>query len=207
MWRDESEMTTRISRATLLSRSAKGGLALAVGVTSFESQTAPAKAAGNADDVPYVVLAVAAAQLGAAFYGELSAAKLFDAAEGSYFKRALENERDHYTAMAKALSDAGVTAAQPGDFDITFPRDAFSSRMSSARVGMKLEKIFLGIYLGGVASVQDRQLQSTMARIAASHGEHLGLLRRIARSKPVGASFPAPLSLEEASTALEGFIS
>ena len=77
----------------------------------------------------------------------------------------------------------------------------------AAELGLLLETVFLGIYLGGVASLQDPDTRALFARIAASQAEHLSLFSHIVLDKPIGMSFPVPLSLEDGSAALDPFIS
>jgi Ferritin-like domain len=198
---------TRLSRTQFLSRTAKGGIAFTVSGGALGAGASPAVAAVGQGDVPVVMLAVAAELLGAELYTQLLAAKLFTAHEQRAFERARFNEGEHYAALAKTLADAGQTPAQAGDFDFTFPRGTFSTRNKAARLGMELETIFLGVYLGGVPSLLDSVTRSVFARIAANQAEHLSLFTRIGLDKPIGPSFPLGLSLEEASVALDPFVS
>jgi hypothetical protein len=197
----------RLTRAQLLGRTAKGGAALAVG-GGFLAATTPRASAGIGPvDIPAVTLALAAELLGAEFYTQAVAAKVFGANETRYLKRALANESQHYAATAKILTDAGQTPGEAGDFDFTFPAKGFASRKAAAALGVRLETAFLGIYLGGVTSLQDGATRGLFARIAASHAEHLSLLSQIALDRPIGMSFPVALSVEEGSAALDPFIS
>ena len=198
---------TRFSRAQLLSRTAKGGLALAVGGGVLSAVSSPASAAIGPGDVPEVTQALAAELLGVAFYTQLLAAKVFRADEQKYFARALVNENEHYTAMAKFLTDAGQTPGTADDFNFTFPKGAFSARKPAAELGLQLETIFLGIYLGGVDALQDGLTRSIFARVAASQAHHVSLFSSIVLNKPIGLSFPVPLSLPAGSAALDPFIS
>ena len=197
---------TRFNRAQLLSRAGKGGLALAIGGGVVGAAASPSWAAIGTSDIPAVTQGLAGELLAAAFYTELLAAKVFPANEQKYFLRALFNENEHYTAMAKLLSDAGQTPGTATDFDFTFPTGGFSTKKKAAELGMQLETIFLGIYLGGVAALQDGLTRSIFARVAASEAEHLSVFSRIALNKPIGVSFPVPLSLAEGSAALDPFI-
>jgi hypothetical protein len=195
------------TRAQLLTRTAKGGVALAVGGGVLAGAASTASAGIGAPDIPVVTLALAAELLGAEFYTQALAAKVFSAQEGRYLQRALFNENEHYTATAKILTDAGQTPGQAADFDFTFPPNGFATRKSTAQLGVQLETAFLGIYLGGAASLQDVVTRGVFARIAASQAEHLSLFSRIVLDKPVGLSFPVALSIEDGSAALDHFIS
>jgi rubrerythrin len=193
-----------MTRGQLLSRTAVGGLALA-GLAS--TTASPASAGIGQPDIPAVTLALAAELLGAELYTQALAAKVFDADESRYLRRAQLNESEHYTALAKILTDAGQTPGQASDFDFTFPAKAFATRKSTAEVGLQLETAFVGIYIGGASTLQDPPTRSVFARIAASQSQHLSVFSRIVLNRPVGLAFPAVLSLEGGSAALDPFIS
>ena len=198
---------TGLTRAQLLSRTAASGAALAVGGGLFAAGASAAAAGIGPADIPAVTLALAGELLGAEFYTQALAAKVFDRQESRYLGRALFNEGEHYTATAQILTDAGQTPGQAADFDFTFPAKAFASRRSTAELGLQLETAFLGIYLGGAGSIQDNGTRAAFARIAASQAEHLSLFSHIVLDKPIGMSFPVPLSVEDGSAALDPFIS
>jgi hypothetical protein len=188
-------------------RSAQGGAALAIGGGIVAAGASPASAAIGQPDIPVVTLALAAELLGAEFYSQALAAKVFATDESTYLQKALFNEGQHYTAGAKFLTDAGQTPGQASDFDFTFPAKGFATRRNASALGMRLETSFLGIYLGGAASLQDPGTRAVFAQIAASQAQHLSLFSGIVLNKPVGMSFPTPLSLEDGSAALDPFIS
>ena len=195
---------TGLSRAQLLQRATAGGVALAVGGGALGGT---ASAAIGAGDVPRVTQAVAGELLGAAFYTQLLRAKLFGPGTQRAFARALTNERAHYAALAKVLTDAGQVPGTADDFDFTFPKGAFAGRMAAARLGVQLETAFLGICLGGASSLQDPTARQLFARSAANQAQHLSVFSDIAQNKPIGLSFPPGLSLEDGSAALDPFIS
>ena len=195
------------TRGQLLARTAAGGAAFALTCGVFASEAAAGAEAIGPGDIPVVTLALAAELLGAEFYTQALAAKVFGGNETRYLKRALLNEGEHYTATAKFLTDAGQTPGQAGDFDFTFPAKAFATRRSTAQLGLQLETAFLGIYLGGAGSLQDAGTRGAFARIAASQAQHLSVFSRIVLDRPIGLSFPVPLSVEDGSAALDPFIS
>jgi len=196
-----------LTRAELLERTAKGGAALAVGGGILGSVASPASAAIGTDDIPLVTQAVAIELLGSVFYTEALSAKATNAKESRYLKRALANETDHYKAVAQILTDAKQTPGTADDFNFTFPTGSFATTDSIAKLGVKLEAIFLGSYLGAVAELKDADTRAVFARIAASQAQHLSLLSGIALNRPIGMSFPVPLSLDAVSVALDPFIS
>jgi hypothetical protein len=198
---------TGLTRGQLLARTAAGGAAFALTGGVFASEAAAGAEAIGPGDIPVVTLALAAELLGAEFYTQALAAKVFGGNETRYLKRALSNEGEHYTATAKFLTDAGQTPGQAGDFDFTFPAKAFATRRRTAQLGLQLETAFLGIYLGGARSLQDAGTRGAFARIAASQAQHLSVFSQIVLDRPIGLSFPVPLSVEDGSAALDPFIS
>ena len=198
---------TGLTRAQLLGRTAKGGAALALGGGLLAAEASPAAAGIGPTDIPVVTLALAGELLGVEFATQALAAKVFDAAGTRQLTRARFNDSQHYEGLAKILSAAGTTPGQAEDFDFTFPAKAFASRASAARLGAQLETTFLGIYLGGVASLQDADTRALFSRIAASQAQHLGFFSGIAYGKPIGMSFPVALSVQDGSAALDPFIS
>jgi hypothetical protein len=199
---------TELTRAELLGRTVAGGLALATGAGVLSGVgVAPARASIGPPDIPVITLVLAAELLGAEFYTQALRAKAFDAAEARYLRRALVNETEHYAAAAQFLTAAGQTPGQAADFDFTFPARAFATRRSTAELGLQLETAFLGIYLGGAGSIQDAGTRAVFARVAASQAQHLSLFSHIVLDKPIGMSFPVPLSVEDGSAALDPFVS
>jgi Ferritin-like domain len=124
-----------------------------------------------------------------------------------YLKRALFNEQEHYQALAEILSGAGQTPATAGDFDFAYPKGSFGSKLAIAKLGIALETTFLGAYLGAVDALLTNGLKQPVARIAASEAEHLSVFTRLSGGDPVGISFPAALTIDEASNALDAYSS
>jgi hypothetical protein len=70
-----------------------------------------------------------------------------------------------------------------------------------------METAILGAYLGAVDALHTNALKQPVARIAASEAEHLSVFTRLAGGAPVGLSFPVPLTIDEASDALDAYTS
>lgn len=197
-------MTAALSRAQLFTRGAKGGAAILLAGSAGGLLAGAAAADAIPDgDLAYARLLVSAELLAADFYGRVLAAKRFKGEAVKYLKRALFNEQEHYTSVAGILSGAGQTPATGADFDFTYPKNSFGSRGSIAKLGVALETVFLGAYLGAVDAPQTNALKQSVARIAASEAEHLSVLSRLSGGDPVGISFPNALAIDEASNALD----
>jgi hypothetical protein len=202
------DVDASLNRAELLSRGAKGGTALLLAGSFAAALAAPAEAdAVPDDDLAYARLLVGAELLAADFYGRAIAAKHFTDRDQRYLKRALFNEQEHYQSVAGILSGAGQAPAVAADFDFSYPRDAFTSKTTIAKLGVTLETAFLGAYLGAVDSMLTDALKQPVARIAASEAQHLSVFTELAGSDPFGISFPSPLTIEQASDVLDAYTS
>jgi hypothetical protein len=119
-------VTAALSRAQLLARDTKSG------------------------DLAYARLLVGAELLASDFYAKPISSKHFSGDALKYLKRAEFNEQEHHQSIAGILSDAGQTAATAADFDFSYPKRSFASKLSIAKLGVTLETVFLGAYLGAV---------------------------------------------------------
>lgn len=201
-------MDGSLSRAQLLARGTKGGAALVFAGSVAGSFAGPAQADQISDaDLAYARLLVGAELLAADFYGHAIAAKQLDGEELNVLKRALFNEQEHYNSVAMILSGAGQPPAVAADIDFAYPKGSFASKASIAALGVTLETVLLGAYLGAVGGLQAPALKQPVARIAASEAQHLGAFTALTGRNPVGISFPAPLSIDEASDALDTYTS
>src|SRR5205823_11546833 len=102
------------------------------------------------------------------FYTRAIESKRFTGPRLAFLRRALFNEREHYGSVAQILAGAGQIPAGQDDIDFTYPRAAFATRVSAARVGASLETLAVGTYLGAVGAFQVPALKQAAARIAAS---------------------------------------
>jgi hypothetical protein len=206
--RSTADVTAGLSRAQLVARGFKGRAALLVAGSAAGLSAGPASAdVIPDDDLAYARLLVAAELLGADFYTRAISSKRFDGRAQASLRRARFNEREHYKSVAGILSGAGQTPAVAADFDFSYPRRSFASRTAIAKLGVTLETILLGAYLGAVGAVQTDALKQPLARTAASEAEHLGVLRQLAGGTPFELSFPEALTIEEASNALDAYTS
>jgi hypothetical protein len=201
-------VTAALSRAQLFSRGVKGGAVLLVAgsATGFFAGSAAADTIPDGD-LAYARLLVGAELLASDFYAKASASKQFGGDALKYLKRAMFNEQEHYRSMAAVLTGAGQTAATAADFDFSYPKGSFVSKVSIAKLGVTLETTFLGAYLGAVDGLLTNGFKQPVARIAASEAEHLSVFMQFSGGNPVGISFPDALTIDEASNALDAYTS
>jgi len=202
-------MTARVSRGQLISRGAKGGAVLLLAGSLSGSLVDSAVAADTVpdSDLAYARLLVGAELLGLDFYARAIASKRLRGDALGSLKRARLNERAHYDTMSEILSGAGQTPAVASDFDFSYPKGSFASKSSIAKLGVRLEAAFMGAYLGAVEGLQTNALKQPVAQIAANEAEHLSVFMRLSGRSPIGIALPSPLTIDEASNALDVFTS
>jgi hypothetical protein len=193
-----------LTRGTLLSRGMRSAGAFAVGGSALSGLVPRADTIPD-NDLACLRLVIASELLAIDFYTRSLAAKKFRAGTASGLRKALTDEKAHYAALAKALTAAGQIAATAADIDVAYPRGSFASRASIARLGARLEQIFVGIALGAVAGLQTESLRLQVAQIAASESRHRASFAVLSGRSPVGPAFPAALSLDRATSALGAF--
>jgi Ferritin-like domain len=111
------------------------------------------------------------------------------------------NEREHYAGLAALMNGDGAPPAQAGDIDFSYPKGTFSSAASVRKVGVALESLQLGAYLGAADAIVSEPLRGIVCRIAANEAQHLTMF------EPFRSSFPPAFTIEQASTALGAYTS
>ena len=202
-------MEEGFSRGALLARGGAGAAAVLAGsaLGGVLPSTAAAADTPSDADLAYARLLVGVELLAIDFYSNaIDSKQLTGAAQGN-LRRAREDEKRHYASLAAILDGAGQTPATAEDIDFTYPRRSFSSRRSIARLGSKLEALFLGAYLGAVDGYEAASLKQLAARAAASEAQHLSVLAGAAGGSRFGAAFPRPLTIDRVSDALDAYTS
>ena len=139
--------------------------------------------------------------LAQAFYTRALASKRLSKAEAADLARALDHERDHYTALKKTLGD---TAPLADDFEFAFPKDAFTRRGRMLRLGTAIETALAGTYASAAATASTVELRALLAQVAVSEAQHVAVLDRMRGGAPA-PSFPELFDVEQASAALGPF--
>ena len=189
------------TRAAFLSRGAKGGLALVAGGSVLAMASGPAFGSGMAD-ADIAKLAATAELLAIDFYTRSIRSGKLRGAEAAYLAAALQNERDHYKALASVLGKAS-----PKNLRFKFPAGTFGSARSIGRTGQALETAFVGAYLGAVKALRSNELKGVAAQIGNNESRHLAILSNIAAGTIVsGPSFPKALTAAQATKAVTPFL-
>lgn len=195
-----------LTRADVLRRGTVGGLTLGLG-GSIAALAASGAAAGTEppgeEDMAIVRLGAAAELLAIDFYSRAIASRHFSAVERGYLGEARSAERAHYAALAALLGD---TPPMADDFRFTYPAKTFTTAERISALGVKLETIFVGVYLGAADALVDPGLASLAAQLAAAEARHAGVIDSMAGSVSAGADFPTPLDVEQATDALAPYL-
>jgi hypothetical protein len=198
-------MSSSLTRAQLFSRTAKGGAALLVAGSALGQFVGTAAADPLPDaDLAYARLLVATELLGADFYAKAIASHQVGPHLLKRLKLAHANELQHYQSVGAILTGAGYTPAGDGDIDFSYPRGAFTSEGSVAKVALELETVMLGAYLGAVDGIQTAALKPVVARIGASEAQHVAYLSTIKGLSSFQA-FPNPMTIQQVSNALDAY--
>jgi rubrerythrin len=195
-----------ITRAQLLSRSARGGAALLVAGSAL-SQFVEAAAADPlpGSDLAYARLLVGAELLASDFYSQAIAAANTKPTVMKYLKRAYANEQEHYQSVAGIISGAGQTPAVSGDIDFNYPKGTFESEKSILKFAQQLEGTILGTYVGAIGGMQTNSLKTGLAQIAACEAQHSAYFDTVLGGKTFSLAFPPALTIDQASNALDAY--
>jgi Ferritin-like domain len=189
------------TRAAFLSRGAKGGLALVAGGSVLAMTNGPAFGSVTAD-TGIAKLAATAELLAIDFYTRSIRSRKLKGAEAAYLAAALQNEKDHYQALAGVLGRSA-----PKGLRFRFPSGTFASARSIGRTGQALETAFVGAYLGAVKALRSNDLKAVAAQIGNNESRHLAILSNIAAGTIVsGPSFPKALTAAQATRAVSPFL-
>jgi len=199
-------VTASLTRAQLLSRSAKSGAALLMAGSAFTSFAESA----SADPLPvldlaYARLLVGAELLASDFYSQAIAASVTTGSMTKYLRKAYLNEQEHYQSVAGIVSGSLNTPAVSGDINFSYPDGTFETPASIVAFAAKLEGIVLGAYLGAIGGIQTNSFKIGLAEIAACEAQHSSYFTTQMGGKAFSLSFLPALTIDQASNALDPY--
>lgn len=194
-----------LSRGKLLRGLAAGSVALAAPATAISFFAGPATAATPDADLAWLRVLVAVELLSEDFHQRGAASGKVGRSGVQTLKRIAGGDATHYDRLAAVLTNAGQTPTTADDIDFTYPKTTFAKGGSILRLGLRIETLSLGAYLGALATVESADLRLPLAQIAASEGQHAGAVARLLGHPVASNPFPPPLSIDNVSLALDAF--
>ena len=197
-------MTQSISRANLLRRGA--ALAVAGGAVGVFADTALADPISD-QDLAYVRLLVTAELLQSNFYSQAIAASVASPEVTKYLKRAYLNEQEHYQSVAGIVTGTGNVPAVASDINFSYPDGTFADEKSILKAAAALENAVVATYAGAMGGIVTNQFKSGLAQIALCEAQHASYFAVQSGGKPFWLSFPAALTIQQASDAMNQYTS
>lgn len=124
--------------------------------------------------------------------------QLASATDAAWLRPFRKQEEQSYAALAPLL---GATAPSDNDFDFVFPSGALRSTNNARTLGVKLERLALGIELGAASRIGDPLVAGPVAAVAATNAMHIALL-----TSALAGSLPVALTAADASTQLGEYL-
>jgi hypothetical protein len=205
----------RLTRAHLLSSGVRTGTALLLTGSAFGAMAAAADATPPSDalgvlpagDLAYARLLSAWELLMIDFYTHALGSGHLDRAAGDVVRLALANEQGHYDYLAGVFTAAGAVPLTSADIDFTYPTGAFYTARSVLRLAVTLEGSVLGTYLGAAGNVATPALASAITQMTVNEAQHLSVLSLRVGTAAFQDAFPATMTMEDSSNALDSFTS
>jgi len=202
-------MLSRVGSSTFTRRGvlarAGAGAAVLVGGSAVGALAPAARAAVPDGDLAYARLLVALELLSLDFYSR--ALRSGRVSSGLELRRARAAEKQHYEDVAAVLTAAGQVPATAQDIDFSYPSKSFDSWPSIARLGVRLESLSLGAYLGAVRALQTPEFRNHAARAAASEAQHVSFFSAAGGGRRLGPPLPPTLPIDQVSNALDAYTS
>jgi hypothetical protein len=193
-----------LSRGQFLRLGATGIAVAAGGMLGAEAALgAPQPPKPQGDDLGFLTFGVVAERTSLAFYKKtLTTPGIFSAGDRRRLTQARAAKRDHVNKLNAALGGDAVGAA---DYQVDFPKDAFSTRTKAVALGIELERLLVGVYVNGAGYSADPGSRLLISRLLTVDGQLLGALRAMV-GRPVADGLPIPLSTDRAGDALDKLI-
>lgn len=171
----------------------------AAGAAGLLATAAPgvARALEAEGDIAWARVLIAEELLAQDFYDEYKARLPRKAAAG--IRKADADSDVHYRALAKLLRAAGARPATAADIEFVYPSG------SALQLGLRIERLLTGTYLGATAHVHSPAVRRLYARAAANHAQHVSFLLGLTGKPPIGPARPRALTLKQANYGLAGF--
>jgi hypothetical protein len=203
----------RLTRAAFLSGGARAGTALVLGVGGLDALTGTAAAQPPNDalgilpaaDLAYARLMIGWELLTIDFFTHAPRSGHLGRTMADVVRLALANEQAHYTYLAGVVTAAGGVPLTAADINFSYPTRAFYSARSVTRLAITLEGLALGTYLGAGGNVATPALASAIGQITANEAQHLSVISMQGGASAFHDAFPATMTMEDSSNALDNY--
>jgi hypothetical protein len=196
-------MTTHLTRAGLIRRSAVGGAVLLAGGAAY----APTAAIAATPDVDlsYLRLLVGVELLQLDFQTQALAGGKATGSFSRTLKQMQVDEQAHYAGLARLVAAAGQIPATADDIDFSYPKGTFASSGSILKQAAAIETLSVGAYLGAIENVTTPALRLPIGQIAANEAQHSGALAQLAGRPVIGRAFGPAWPIGAVSDALDRY--
>lgn len=191
-----------LSRSALVRR---GGAALVASSTVAAWLTAQAFAAPPDNDLAYLRLLIGVELVAADFQDQASQSGKLSGAAAAAIKKMQADEKAHYAGLAQLVTAAGQIPATADDIDFEYPKGAFASQKTVLQLAWAIERLSVGAYMGAIESVQTAALRLPIGQIGANEAQHVSALAPMLGRPVIGRAFAPSLSIDDVSTALDGY--
>jgi hypothetical protein len=156
------------------------------------------------DDIAYVQLGTVGELVSIDFYR--AAAKrsgLFTVSERKRLLQMGNQKAKQWDKLNEALGPEDMIDDQ--SFTVALSKDAMSTRKGILHLGQRLERLLVGLYLGGVQSAQDPPTRLLLGERLAADMQNLTWLRGL-RGTPNYLRVPGPMSIEYVGIQFDQFL-
>jgi hypothetical protein len=191
-----------LSRSALVRR---GGAALVASSTLAAWLTGEAGAVAPDNDLAYLRLLIGVELLAGDFQDQATRSGKLSGAAAAALKKMRADEKAHYAGLAQLVTASGQTPATADDIDFEYPKGAFASQKTVLQLAWAIETLSVGAYVGAIENVQTAQLRLPIGQIGANEAQHVSALATTLGKPVIGRAFAPSLSIDEVSTALDGY--
>jgi hypothetical protein len=187
-----------MDRATFL----RLGTAAVVGgaiVPSAASAGLP-KPAPVGDDIGFLQFGALAERVSLVYYRRAMALRgMWSGAQRAALQAAARQKSTHVRQLVAAL---GADAPSGDDYSVVLPDRAFRTRAGALRLGVRVERLLIGVYVSGTSFTADSASRLLLSRLLANDAQHLAALRAL-DGRPMVGGLPEPVDLAAAGGLLD----
>jgi hypothetical protein len=160
----------------------------------------PPKPAPVGDDAGFLQFGALAERVSQAYYRRAPQLRgIWSGTERAALQAAARQKSAHVRQLIAAL---GADAPAGDDYSVQLPGNAFRTRAGTLSLGMRLERLLVGVHLSGTTFTADSASRLLLARLLANDAQHLAALRAL-DGRPMAGGLPEPVDLAAAGDLLD----